>query len=263
MEQQIYLEFRRARRTLIASLVFAIAAINGAVFVSAGSNMEAVVSDISRITTIGAAAALSLVVVARQNVTGLFGKAYACLAAGLILWVIAESIWGYSELVLGIETRATSMADWFWIAAYGPFAYHLFSTARFFGKGVRKSTVVIVATASALFLTFYIQEIVNASELTGPDALPTLAVSIAYPVLDAILIVPAVVVVLNAGKGQLTSIPWIFLGWILLVLADSLLGVAAVSGMSEVFHITMAYNAAYLCFAAGLLWYNKQFIFST
>jgi hypothetical protein len=286
MEQQAYLNIKRARRNLVLGLIAAIAVINGTVLLTAGSDIEALVSDISRIATIGAAAALSLVVVSRQKVDGLFGRAYAALAAGLILWVIAESVWGYYELALGMGAHTTSIADVFWIFGYGPFAYHLFSTARFFGKGLKKSTIVIVGleplseivrqqgkglkkstivivgAAAALFLAFYVETLVSVSELEGPDALVTMAVSIVYPVLDALLIVPAVLIVLNAGKGQLTSIPWIFIGWILLVIADSLLGVAASAGMSEVFHITMTYNAAYLCFAAGLVWYNKQFIIS-
>ncbi len=262
MEQQAYLNIKRARRNLVLGLIAAIAVIDGTVLLTAGSDIEALVSDISRIATIGAAAALSLVVVSRQKVDGLFGRAYAALAAGLILWIIAESVWGYYELVLGMGAHTTSIADVFWIFGYGPFAYHLFSTARFFGKGLKKSTIVIVGAAAALFLAFYVETLVSVSELEGPDALVTMAVSIVYPVLDALLIVPAVLIVLNAGKGQLTSIPWIFIGWILLVIADSLLGVAASAGMSEVFHITMTYNAAYLCFAAGLVWYNKQFIIS-
>jgi hypothetical protein len=262
MESQSYLAIKRQRRNLVFGLIAAIVAINGAVLLTAGSEMETLVSDISRIVTVGAAAALSLVVVARQKVGGLFGRAYASLAAGLILWVIAESIWGYYELGLGIETRVSSIADLFWISGYGPFAYHLFSTARFFGKGVKKSLVTLVSAGATVFLVFYIQAATSISAVEGSEGFLTLAVAIAYPVLDTILIVPAILMITNAGRGQLTSIPWIFVGCILLVVADSLLGIAAI-GMSEpVFHITMTYNAAYLCFMAGLIWYNRQFIIS-
>jgi hypothetical protein len=46
-----------------------------------------------------------------------------------------------------------------------------------------------------------------------------------------------------------------------MAIADSLLGITAVTNFTgEVFHITMTYNATYLCFTAGLLWYNKLFI---
>lgn len=262
MERQTYIEIKRQRRNLVLGLIATIAVVNGVVFFTAGSDMETVVSDASRIGTISAAAVLSLVVVARQKVSGLFGRAYAALAAGLILWVVAESTWGYYELGLGVETPFPSIADVFWLAAYGPIGYHLFSTARFFGKGVKKSTIIIVGVAAAMFLAFYGQAIVSVSELEGSEALTALAISLAYPVFDALLIIPAVVIVTNAGRGQLTSIPWIFIGWILLVIADSLLGITAVTNFTgELYHITMTYNAAYLCFMAGLIWYNRQFIF--
>lgn len=261
MEQQVYIELKRQRRNLVLGLIAAIVVIDGTVLFTVGSEMETFVADLSRISTISAAAVLSLVVVGRQKVSGLFGKAYASLAAALILWVAAESIWGYYELGLGVETPFPSIADAFWLSAYGPFGYHVFTTARFFGKGVKKSTIVIVGVAAALFLAFYVQAIADVFALEGPEALPSLAISIAYPVLDAMLIVPAVLMVMNAGRGQLTSIPWIFIGFVLLVIADSLLGITAVTSFTgELFHITMTYNAAYLCFMAGLVWYNRQFI---
>jgi hypothetical protein len=263
MEQQSYLELRRQRRNLVIGFVAAIIAINGAVFFASDSGLNPLIGDLSRIGTVGGAAVLSMIIVGRQKVGGLFGRAYASLAAGLILWLAAEAIWGYNELALGIETRTSSIADVFWIAGYGPLAYHLFSTARFFGKGIKRSRVVLVSAAAAVFLAFYAQGAVSIYALEGPEGFSTLAVAIAYPVLDAILVVPAVLMILNAGRGQLTSIPWIFVGCILLVTADSLLGLAAVIEMVEpVFHITMTYNAAYLCFMAGLLWYNRQFIIS-
>jgi hypothetical protein len=261
MEQKAYFEIKKQRRNLVLGLVVAIAAINMVVLFTVGSEMETFVSDISRIGTISVAAILSLIVVGRQKISGLFGRAYAALAAALILWVVAESIWGYYEIGLGVETPFPSIADAFWLAAYGPFMYHVFSTGRFFGKGVKKSAIIIVGVAAALYTAFYVQALVAVSSLEGPEALTSLAISIAYPVLDLILIVPAVLMVTNAGRGQLTSIPWIFVGCILLVIADSLLGITAVTGFTgETFHIAMTYNAAYLFFMAGLVWYNRQFI---
>jgi hypothetical protein len=259
--QQSTLNIAKERRNLIVGLLAAVIVVNAIVFLTHGTEIEQYIGDLSRVGTIGSAVILSLIVVKRQKFSGLFGRAYAALAIALALWLVAESIWAYYEIGLGIETPFPSLADLFWIAAYIPLGYHVFSTARFFGKGIKKHTVLIVSAAGALFLYFYIQAIVGVSELEGPDALVSLAISIAYPVFDVILIVPAVLMVTNAGKGQLTSIPWIFIAWILLVIADSLLGITAVTGFTgEVFHITMTYNAAYLFFTAGLLWYNKLFI---
>jgi len=262
--EQAYLNIKKQRRNLVLGLIAAIVAINGAVFFTADSDMAALVGDLSRVATVGSAVGMSFIIVSKQRVSGLFGRAYLSLAIGLALWLAAETIWAYYELGLAIESPFPSIADAFWIASYAPFAYHIFSTAKFFGKGVKKAVMIIVSIAAALYLAFYIQAIVSVSELDGDGALESLAISVAYPVLDVMLIVPAVLMVTNAGKGQLTSIPWIFIGWILMVTADSLLGITAVTNFTgEIFHITMTYNATYLCFLAGLIWYNKQFIINS
>ncbi|HXV47021.1 MAG TPA: hypothetical protein VD736_10150 [Nitrososphaera sp.] len=259
--EQVYLDVKRQRKNLLLGLVAAIAAVNAVVLLTVGSDIESHVGDLSRIGTIGSAVVMSFIVVARQKVSGLFGRAYLSLAIGLLLWLVAESIWAYYEIGLAIETPFPSIADAVWIASYGPFAYHIFTTSKFFGKGVKKSSMIIVSIAAAMFLAFYIQAIVSVSELEGAEALTSFAISIAYPVFDVMLIVPAVLMVTNAGRGQLTSIPWIFIGWILMATADSLLGITAVTNFTgEIFHITMTYNATYLFFLAGLIWYNKQFI---
>jgi hypothetical protein len=261
VEQQAYLEIRRQRRNLILGLLGAVATISGLVLITIGSDFEFVFGDLSRIATVGSAVVMSFIVVSRQKVSGLFGKAYLSLAIGLTLWLGAEIIWSYYEIGLGVETPFPSVADGLWIASYVPFAYHIFLTSRFFGKGVKKPIAIITCAAGALFLYFYIQALVGVSELEGPEALVSVLISIAYPVFDILLIIPAVLMVVNGGRGQLTSIPWIFIGWILMVIADSLLGITAVTNFTgEVFHITMTYNATYLCFTAGLVWYYLQFI---
>ena len=263
MEQQGYVEIKKQRKYLIVGLLVAVAAIDAIVLFTAGSEFEYYVSDLSRISTIGAAAILSLVVVIRQGIHGLFGKAYVMLAAGLILWAAAESIWAYYELVLAQETPFPSPADAFWLAAYGPIGYHMFSTSKFFGRGIKKHVVFMVTAAAIIFSYFYLQAIVDVSTLEGSEAMTAVGISIAYPVFDAIVLVPAILMITNAGRGQLTSIPWIFVAMLLLVVADSLLGLTAVVDFAgQTFHITMIYNASYLCFMAGLLWYNKQFIFN-
>jgi hypothetical protein len=48
--------------------------------------------------------------------------------------------------------------------------------------------------------------------------------------------------------------------FILTAIADILLGYQAVVGFEDVALVTMLYNSAYLCMAAGLLWYLRFFI---
>ncbi|AIF84974.1 hypothetical protein NTE_02938 [Candidatus Nitrososphaera evergladensis SR1] len=255
-------EIKRGRKNLVVALVGAIIAINIIVLATSQSDAIVVTSDLSRILTVGAAAVISIIVVARQNVTGIFGRAYLALAAGLVLWVAAESTWGYYELVLQIERPFPSIADALWLSAYGPIGFHLFSMARFYGRGVGKYKVAAVIAGMSVFVGLCITELAGVSELQGEGAELAIAISIAYPLLDTALFMPAILIVLNSGKGYLTSIPWIFIGWMALGVADTLLGIAQVQNFDgDLFMINAFYVIAYLAMAAGLWWYNRFFIF--
>ncbi|HVX02503.1 MAG TPA: hypothetical protein VHA09_05065 [Nitrososphaera sp.] len=262
-KEKVITEIKRGRKNLVVALVGAIVAINLMVFATT-SQSDALVagSDLSRILTVGAAAVISVIVVARQNVSGIFGRAYLALAAGLILWLAAESVWGYYELVLQIERPFPSIADALWLSAYGPIGFHLFSMARFYGRGVGRYKVAAVIAGMSIFMGLYIIELAGVTQLQGADADLAIAISIAYPLLDTALFMPAILIVLNSGKGYLTSVPWIFIGWIALGIADTLLGVAQVQNFDgDLFLINAFYVIAYLAMAAGLWWYNKFFIF--
>jgi len=260
MEQQAYLTIAKERRNLIIALVISVIGIDGLVFFTAGSEMELIVSDLSRIVAVGSAVAVSLVVIARQKVSGLFGRTYIALAIGLALWLAAESVWAYYEVGLQIERPFPSIADGLWIAGYGPFIYHLFGTSRFFGKGVKRHSVIIVTLAVATFMYFIINAIISVFDLGNPESYVPLAISMAYPIFDATSVIPSLLMVTNAGRGQLTSIPWIFVAVILFVVGDSMLGMMLIVPMAEIYPITMILNAGYLCVTAGLVWYNRMFI---
>jgi len=262
MEQQGYLEIKKQRTNLVVGLIVALVAVSALVFLTAGSEFELMVSDLSRIATVGSAVAMSLVVIARQKISGLFGRTYTSLAAGLILWLAAEGVWAYYELGQGSERPFPSIADALWIAGYIPFMYYLYGTSRFFGKGIKRHTVVIVTVAVAGFMLFSLNAILSVFDTSDPESLLPLAISMMYPIFDAACVIPAVLIVTNAGRGQLTSVPWIFIAVILFVIGDSLLGMTLVIETAEVYHITIILNAGYLCVAAGLIWYNRMFITS-
>jgi hypothetical protein len=242
-------------------LVAASIAVNLAVFAASGSDMVFVLADLSRVFTIGAAMIIALIVVFRQGVSGIFGRAYVALAIGIVLWFAAESTWTYYELILGVESPFPSLADGFWLAAYAFIGYHLFTMAKFYGKGVKKYIIAVVGAGIAIFAGLYISQLVAVTELVD-DAMLGLAISVAYPLLDAVLFLPAIVIVLNSGRGYLTSIPWIFIGWIILGIGDTLLGITAVQNFEgDVVLINTFYTIAYMSFAVGLYWYKRFFVF--
>jgi hypothetical protein len=211
--------------------------------------------------TAGVAASFAIVIVARQGISGLFGKTYGSLAIGLVLWLIAESIWSYHAIGQQIAVPFPSLADAFWLAGYMPLGYHLFVTAKFYGR-VKTSTLIMVSVAAAIFATAYVNDLIESSTLAETDGLLPLAITIAYPVLDVVMVIPAVMILINPVRGQLTSIPWIFISWLFTTSADAMFGHTAISNLAaEITLWNLLYNAAYICMAAGLFWYNKFVIY--
>ncbi len=267
MEKQFTeINIGKERKKYFAGLIIAVAAINGFVTLIMESEVNFIYYDLLRIGTIASAMIISFVVFGKQGGGGLFGRAYTGLAIGLTMWFIAESIWGYYEIVLGEESPFPSPADAFWLGAYGGLLYYMFLLYRFFGKGLNKYAVAGVIIAIAVVAFAYLQFLISISippegEEGNDDFVLPLVISVMYPVLDFILLIPAILIVFNSGRGYLTSIPWIFVSLILTAIADILLGLTAVTGFQDYeAMINMIYNSAYLCMAAGLLWYLRFFI---
>jgi hypothetical protein len=265
MEKQIAeINISRERKKYAAGLIVAIAAINGFVTLVMESESNFIYYDILRIGTIASAMILSFLIFAKQGSGGLFGRAYTGLAVGLVLWFIAESIWGYYEFTTGEEAPFPSMADGFWLAMYGGMLYYVFSLYRFFGKGISKYSVVGVIAVMSLVALVYLWSLVPAvippeGEVLEGDTILSLAIVVSYPILDFIVLIPAILLAFNSGKGALTSIPWVFFSFILTAVADLLLGYTLLAGLDST-PATMLYNSAYLCISAGLLWYLRFFI---
>jgi hypothetical protein len=224
--------------------------------------------DIIEPTSTAIAAGLSLVVVYRQKMDGLIGKAYLSLAIALLLWLTAEVIWSYYETGLGIPIPTPSLADAFWLIGYGPFMYYVFKIYNFFHKSASKPyVIVVISLAAAIYLAYIVNTTLAASDLSTQGSILRFVVNIAYPISDMILIVPTSLVILESrrkhGVGDLTSIPWVFMSFLIVTIADSGFAYASNSGWSEqvIWIWSPLYIAGYLVAAAGLYWHNHFFIF--
>lgn len=262
----------KARRNLIVGFIAATLLVNSIILLAGDAETRSYLGNVLAPMTAALATGLSIAVVYRQKLSGIFGRAYAGLAAGLVLYLVAEILWTYYSIGLGIEAPFPTLADAFWLAAYAPFGYGLFKLSRLYSKrgDSGKKNLVIMGILVAAILSHYITQLVSVSDLTAPDAGIALAISIAYPVLDGILIIPALMAIMSgAGRGYLTSVPWIFVAWVLTAIADSIFGFAAVvsiddeaSALNMVLNADLYYNAAYLSMAAGMYWHNKYMIFN-
>jgi hypothetical protein len=261
---------KTAQAKLIAIFIITTGALNSVILLTGDSDEGNYFGTIVGPLVAATATGLALVVVYRQKLSGMFGISYAALAGGLVFYFVAEVLWAYYSIGLGIEVPFPSPADAFWLAAYVPFGYGLFKLSSIYGRHGRGSSksLVIMAIAVAAFSSYYVIQLVSLSDVSDTDSGMALAISIAYPILDAALIVPALLAIISgAGKGYLTSVPWIFVSFVLTALADTLFGFGALVPVEEIpmwnfmLNADLFYNAAYLSMAAGMYWHNKFMIF--
>ncbi len=249
------------RRILFTGLVLSIILSDSIIFLATDKSRDFYSNWIININS-AIAAALAIFIVFRQKFRTLHGKAHAALAIGLSLWLCAEIIWAMYEIVWQIVAPVPSVADYLWLSAYGFLAYYLFATYKEFNKKFRFSKKVLIASiiGGVIFVTYIIGVTTSLSVLSTHRSLAMFGVMIAYPTLDAILMVPAIVILLDIRKEPLWFTPWICesLGLLLIVLSDSWFALVVLTSLTEQFWLSSLFFAAHLLvMAAGLVWYIK------
>ncbi len=216
-----------------------------------------------------AAAALSFSIITvitayKRRVNRFLLEMYIIFTVGLTVWLVAELTWTYFQLVLQIGTPFPSSADAFWLSGYGFFTYFIFRIYNFLSKGNEKFIAVLVSLATAIILgyilnlTFGIADLLSAQE----GSLAWL-ISIAYPILDGILIVPAVLILWSLRGKNVASANWSLLAISLVVvtIADIGFGYSAVinkAGKDE-WIWDLFYNSSYLIMSAALFLQSRVF----
>jgi hypothetical protein len=145
------------------------------------------------------AAGLAFFLVYKLKFHGLHGKTHAALAVGLVLWLSADIVWAIYQLGLNVVPPMPSAADYLWLCAYGFLGYYLFATYKEFQKKFNFGRKVLVASVigNAIFLCYIIALTANLSVLSSSRSIQMFAFIIAYPILDSILMVPAIVILVE------------------------------------------------------------------
>jgi diguanylate cyclase len=261
-------------RNIILVLIGSIIVANSLIVFSSGKN-QVFFSDCVVNVTSAIALGLVLITVYRQKLDGLYGKAFASLAIGLTLWFIAESIWTYFELGLHINTPFPSIADLFWLTGYGFLAYHLYRIYNFVRiKTIKPAAVIVVSIATAIFLGVIISLVIGVWDLSNErdhdtdNNIVLLLVGIAYPILDGMLLVPAVVLLWTVRAGQLVSTHWMLISLSLIVITTADSGFAYIAAIDlnlvqrDLWLWDTLFSTGYILMAAALFWHNKFFILS-
>jgi hypothetical protein len=212
----------------------------------------------------------------------------------LVLWFAAQVLWSFYY----DQSALPNIADTLWFIGYGFFGYFLYSLYYyFFRKEFESFIIVLVAIIVIIVLIYLIDLVLSTSRLLStqkPD-ISILIVTLAYPILDAILLVPAVLIfwVVRRKSSSIkkqqqqkeqkveekkeeeekqqhitSSSIWILLlsiSMMLFAIANS--GFAFISAydleivQKNVWMWDILYNGGYLCLATAMIGYNSFFSF--
>lgn len=255
----------RSRKKLLITVLCASLACTAITVLAQIPGDSPAISGALALTTSGSAFALSLSVITRQKVRGLFPRLYLALGVALALWFAAEATWVYYEVGAAIETPFPSMADALWLGGYVPFFYFIYGILKNF-LGLSRSLIFPVLPIGALgfvLLGNMLLSIYLDADLTNETGVVSFIVASAYPVADMFIIIPAIAAFAQLRKGLLTFTPWflIVVATIAFILGD--IGFAystLIEGMGELIWVwNPLYNIAYIAIASSLFWHKSFF----
>jgi hypothetical protein len=258
---EILLELRYVILTLVGFIIL----VNAFIFLSSIST-RVIYTNLTINVTAATALCAAVVVLFRQiRVHSQYSKTFGFLAVGVGLWFTAEIIWTYYQLGLGIETPFPSLADVFWLAGYAPLIYHLYRVYNTVTMKVTgKDMMVVISAIIAAVLAFLLYLIFG---LSGQhQGVLELIVNLAYPVLDAILLIPAIVILWSFRRGEPAYTHWVMISLFIIFVTvadigfDYALAVDEDSASQQEWIWDMFYNAGYLAIAGALFWYNRYLI---
>ena len=219
-------------------------------------------------------------------------KMHLSICLFLVLWFVAHVIWTFQYQ----QGSAVSIADALWFIGYGLFGYFLYSLYyHFFRKEFEPLILILIAIVITIVLVFVLDIIVSTMRLLSTQTadISVLLVTVVYPILDAVLIFPAVLIfwaVRRISSRQRNATPeeevkvnaesksssnigvssvWILLlsiSMILSAIGDMGFAYSAAYGpdtvQRDVWIWDIFYTSSGLCLAAALIGYKYFFTFS-
>jgi hypothetical protein len=190
-------------------------------------------------------------------------KANILLAVGLVFWFIANIIWAYYELVLDIVSPVPSLADLFLLSAYGFLIYRLTIIYRKIGHTPNRKFLFPIVIGTGLFLIYILNLTLENTETSSFRGLMLFVVTIAYPTLNSVLVVLALIILLEIKNERHHFIPWIceLVGLLAIVIGDSWFAIIVLTAFVEQLWMSaLLLSAHYLLIAGGLMWYLRYSI---
>lgn len=195
-----------------------------------------------------------------------------CIFLGI--WFVAQLIWSFYDQ----QSPAPSVADILWLIGYVLFGYFLYSLLYISRKELEAHTFFIVASIVTISLTYIVIIILSVSSLLTfqKQDISVTILTIAYPILDAILLVPALLIFRirrnavtfehrSVMAEQQEDISWILLSLSIILFAIADTGFAYITALNlmmvqkEVWIWNIFYNSGYILLAGALTGYSIFF----
>lgn len=176
---------------------------------------------------------------------------WLCYAIGLLLWFIAETTWAYFTLWLLTPIPYPSLADFFWLSGYPFLIYGLFSVSWPF-RGSASTKNLRIVSALQVILAIFILGFLIPPILSEHDVL-TIAVGLAYPLLDVLLLSLAIGALLLFRRGTFWKPMLLIAAAVVLTLVgDVLFSFATLTGQYYEGHpLELFFLWSYLAFFGG------------
>jgi len=224
------------------------------------------------------ASGLGVIAIFRFGVRDLHGKSILCLTIGLIFWFAADLTLLFSHYAHGKEERFVSSTDGLWFMGYVFLALHLLFFLRSlknerntYGISTRAQSkiviflIILIGTAFTIFNLFALSMSESVISNEEPKDLQAIIVTILYPVLDLILILPSTLILITLRKHIRHYVPWLLssISLLLSAIADNGYVIDFVNGHFE--HLVfwdLFYATDFIIMAGALFWYNRYYIIS-
>jgi len=210
--------------------------------------------------TAAIASILCIITIYRYGIHGLHGKSYLFLALGIISWFSADFTLLYNYYAFGIEEqRLVTITDALWFAGYGFLALHLFIIIRSLHIKIKSKLVIGVSLITVLLISYNLVKLLSYDSDIEDDFI-AIIVTLLYPILDFILIVPSSIILVTLRKDYEHNIPWLLSSLSLLVnaIADDGYVNDFVTGNSEnLWFWELFYITDFIIMSGALFWYNK------
>lgn len=306
---------KRNNITVTVSVIVSIVITNALIVFSPNENSRSYFSNLTSTLTAGIPLVIAFVMVFRykrsikkqldksqllsekgKDITNYYdnNKMHLSICIFLVLWFVAHFIWTFQFQ----QSSDVSIQDILWFIGYGFFGYFLYSLYyHFFRNEIEPLVLVLIAIVIVIVLIFIVDVIVSTLRLLSTQTIDisVLLVTVAYPILDAIMIFPAVLIFwavrrvsskrINATRDQNIEVKpeedkstfssaHVSSIWILLLSISMMLSAIGDTGFAystaygsetaqrDVWIWDIFYNSSGLCLAAALIGYKNFFSFT-